>query len=166
MDYVIRKKEREDCKDTVHVVTVAWNETYKGIVPDDILTEMYNNEDIRVEREYKNLENNDVHKFVLEVDGKVVGFVNVGKSTDADYPDAGEIYAIYIIKKYQGYGYGRKMMETGIEELKKMGFKEMIISCLEGNPTNEFYKYMGGNLVKKRIFERLNLPENVYYFVL
>lgn len=28
MSYIIRKKERKDCKDIKHVVTVAWNETY------------------------------------------------------------------------------------------------------------------------------------------
>ena len=36
MDYIIRKKERKDCQEVAHVVTVAWNETYRGIVPDDI----------------------------------------------------------------------------------------------------------------------------------
>ena len=34
MNYLIRKKEKKDCKDVAHVVTIAWNETYKGIVPD------------------------------------------------------------------------------------------------------------------------------------
>ena len=28
MSYIIRKKERKDCKEIAHVVTVAWNETY------------------------------------------------------------------------------------------------------------------------------------------
>ncbi len=28
MSYIIRKKERKDCKDIAQVVTVAWNETY------------------------------------------------------------------------------------------------------------------------------------------
>lgn len=28
MSYIIRKKERKDCKDIAHVMTVAWNETY------------------------------------------------------------------------------------------------------------------------------------------
>lgn len=27
MSYIIRKKERKDCKDIAHVVTGAWNET-------------------------------------------------------------------------------------------------------------------------------------------
>ena len=164
MKYLIRTKQKKDCKDIAHVVTIAWNETYKGIVPDAVLDEMYDNEDERVEREYKQFQDESIHKFVLEVDNEVVGFVNVGKSTDEDYPDSGELYAIYILKKYHGYGYGRKLVETAIDELKRMGFSDMIIGCLDGNPTNEFYKHMGGVLVKTKIFERLKLPENVYYF--
>ena len=45
-----------------------------------------------------------------------------------------------------------------------MGYNKMIIGCLEGNPSNEFYKHIGGKFIKKRVFEKLNLPENVYYF--
>ena len=37
MNYKIRKKQREDCLGIAHVVTVAWNETYKGIVLDEFL---------------------------------------------------------------------------------------------------------------------------------
>jgi len=32
--FIIIAKEKKDCKDVAHVVTIAWNETYKGIVPD------------------------------------------------------------------------------------------------------------------------------------
>ena len=40
----------------------------------------------------------------------------------------------------------------------------MIIGCLAGNKSNEFYKHIGGRFIKTRIFEKLQLPENVYYF--
>ena len=81
MNYIIRKKERKDCADVAHVVTVAWNETYKGIVPDDFLEGLYLNEEQRTINSYNKFDENDNHQYVLEVDGKVIGFVNVG-STD------------------------------------------------------------------------------------
>ena len=40
MDYKIRKKESKDCAEVAHVVTVAWNETYGGIVPDEFLNKV------------------------------------------------------------------------------------------------------------------------------
>lgn len=42
----------------------------------------------------------------------------------------------------------------------------MIISCIRENPTNEFYKYMGGELVfsKERNIGGKVLVENIYYY--
>ena len=41
MNYLIRRKTKEDCVPVVHVATVAWNETYKGIVDDNYLNTLY-----------------------------------------------------------------------------------------------------------------------------
>ena len=40
----------------------------------------------------------------------------------------------------------------------------MIIACIKGNPSNEFYKHIGGVYVKDGLYERLQLPENIYYY--
>ncbi len=40
----------------------------------------------------------------------------------------------------------------------------MLISCLKENPSNRFYKHIGGKYIKDRVYKRLNLPENVYYY--
>lgn len=45
-----------------------------------------------------------------------------------------------------------------------MNFDKMVIGCLESNPSNNFYKHIGGKFIKTRIFENLQLLENVYYF--
>ena len=164
MSYKIRKKERKDCADVAHVVTVAWNETYKGIVPDEFLNNLYTNEEKSAKNSYNNFNKKENHQYVLEVDNKVVGFVNVGSSDETDYENCGEIHAVYIINGYKGHGYGKKLIDAGIQELKSMNFDKMVIGCLDGNPSNEFYKHLGGKFIKTRIFEKLQLPENVYYF--
>ncbi len=166
MNHIIRKMKKEDCTDVTHVITVAWNETYRGIVPDEFLDNMYLNEDERTKYSFNNFNENDNHQFVLEVNNKIVGYMNVGLTDDTEYDNCGEIHAIYIINGYKGYGYGKEMVEVGIKELKNMNFDKMLIGCLVGNKTNDFYKHMGGKFIKQRMFERLNLPENVYYFEL
>ena len=164
MNYLIRRKTREDCIHVVHVATVAWNETYKGIVDDDLLNKLYETEEQRAKEIYNKFNEEDNHQLVLEVDNNIVGFVNVGDTDDTNYDNCGELHAIYILGKYKGKDFGKKLFEAGIEELKKMGYDKMIIGCLVGNPSNDFYKHMGGKLIKTRIFEKLQLPENVYYF--
>ena len=164
MEYIIRKREQKDCKDIAHVVTVAWNETYKGIVPESFLEELKNNEEGRAERSYEEFDINDNDKLVLEIDNKVVGFVNYGLSEDDQFENCGEIFALYIIKKYKGNGFGRKLVEEAIKEIKKLGCNKMIIACLKGNPSNEFYKHIGGKYIKDGVYKRLNIPENIYYY--
>lgn len=164
MEYVIRKMEKRDCAGVAHVVTTAWNETYRGIVPDEILDNLYKTEEERIKNSSDKFDETENHQFVLEVDNKIVGFINVGSTDETEFDNCGEIYAIYIINGYKGYGFGKKLIEAGIQELKNMGYDKMVIGCLEGNKTNEFYKHIGGKFIKTRIFERLQLPENVYYF--
>lgn len=166
INYIIRRKEQKDCYDVAHVVTVAWQETYRGIVNDDFLDNLPNTEHDRGEKSFNNFNEFDNHQFVLEVEGKVVGFVKVGYSDDEEYKNQGEIFALYMIKKYKGNGFGKKLTEIGIDELKKLGCTKMIIGCLDGNPSNEYYKHIGGKFVKTRTFKLPNqeLPENVYYY--
>ena len=162
MDYVIRRRERNDCEAIAKLITVCWNDTYRGLVSDDFLDGLYNNEDDRIKNSYDKFDENDNHQFVLEVDKKIVGWMNVGDSEEGE--EYGEIHAIYILSEYKGFGYGRKLVEEGINEIKSMGFKKMIIGCLDGNSSNEFYKHIGGKFIKQRMFERLGMLENVYLF--
>lgn len=162
----IRRRKKEDCKQIAHVVTIAWNETYRGIVNDEFLDNLLNNEVERGNKSFNEFDEKDNHQFVLEVDGKVVGFINVGITDDKEYKNQGEIFALYIIKEYKGKGFGRKLTKAGIDELKKLGCTKMIIGCLNGNPSNEYYKHIGGKFIKTRIFKlpNQNLVENVYYY--
>ena len=162
MNYVIRRRERKDCEAIAKLITVCWNDTYRGLVSDEFLDGLYKNEEDRIKNSYEKFDENDNHQFVLEVDGKVVGWMNIGDSDEGS--EYGEIHAIYILNEYKGFGYGRKLVEEGIKEIKSMGFKQMIIGCLDGNKSNEFYKHIGGKFIKQRMFEKLGMMENVYLF--
>ena len=164
MKYLIRKRTKEDCKAIAHIVTIGWNETYKGIVPDWFLKELINNEELRAKKIYDEFDINNNNQLVLEVDDEVVGFANFGVSNDEEFKNCGEILALYIIGKYKGNGFGKKLVEESAKELKLLGFDKMIIACLKGNPSNEFYKHIGGIYIKDGVYKRLDLPENVYYF--
>ena len=45
-----------------------------------------------------------------------------------------------------------------------MKFDKMIIVCLKGNPSNEFYKHIGGKYIKDGEYKRIHLEENINYF--
>ena len=164
MNYLIRKKEIKDCKSIAHVLTLAWNETYKGIVPDWFLDNLKNNEIKRAKMLKDEYDENNNNQYVLVVDNEIVGYVKYGISDDKQFSNCGEVIALYILKKYQGKGFGRKLVEKAINEIKNMGCDKMIIACLKGNPSNDFYRHLGGKYIKDGVYKRLNLPENIYYF--
>ena len=161
MDYTIRKMTREDCGAAAHVISASWKETYRGIIPEEELNRT--DEQTIAENSRKNFPE-DNHQFVLEAGGAVVGYMNVGLTDEKEYDHCGEIHAVYILSEYKGKGLGRKMIEAGTAELKALGCDRMVIGCLAGNPSNSFYGHIGGKLVKTRIYERLQMPENVYLF--
>ena len=110
----------------------------------------------------KEYENNS-YNWVVEIKDthEIIGNIAVGKvNKKQNTCDLGYCYG----SRFWGKGYGKKLFEAGIQELKNMGYDKMVIGCLDGNPSNEFYKHMGGKIIKTRIFEKLQLPENVYYF--
>lgn len=125
---------------------------------------MESNEKGRAQNAYRGFDANEDRQFVLEADGRIVGYMNVGMTEDAGYEGCGELFAIYILREYQGYGFGKEMAEAGMKELKSMNCSKMLIGCLAGNPSNGFYEHLGGKLIRQRIFEKLQLPENVYCF--
>lgn len=164
MNYIIRKMKKSDCFAVARIVTTAWNETYRSIVNDEFLDNLCLNEQERATNSYKEFDEATNHQYILEINNEIVGFINVDVSDEREYNNCGELYALYLINDYKGHGYGRKLFAMAIKELKNMGFAKMIVGCLAANPTNEFYKYMGGKLIKQRVFEKLKLPENVYLF--
>ena len=162
---------KENLKDYVYVNVNSWNETYRGIMSDDFLDMIMNNIDSNVQRQIDSFdeklkEEPDYKRFILYELGEAIGMFSICKSSNEKYPNSGEIRAIYLLKKAQKKGYGKLMFERAIEEIKKNNYESMIICCLEKNPTNEFYKHMGGKLVDSinRNIANQDLVENVYYY--
>lgn len=162
---IIRKRTIKDIPDFTLLVNDVWNETYRGIVDDSFLDNMKNTIDDRIKRMQDNYNENDLN-FVLEDDGKLIGFTSVEKSRDSDYPNSGEISSLYLRKEYQGTGLGKKLFNYSLDKLKELGFSDYIIGCLDKNPTNDFYKHMGGVLYKSEMKKIGNkeYKENYYYF--
>ncbi|MBQ9833898.1 MAG: GNAT family N-acetyltransferase [Bacilli bacterium] len=166
MDAIIREKRLEDCASVQKIITKSWQHTYRGIVNDVFLNSLTYNEEERIINSQKNFNSITNNELVLEINGRVVGFVKYSQADDLKYKDYGEINAIYILNEYKCMGYGKKLIKDAVKKLKHLGFDKMIIGCLEGNPANEFYKRLGGTLDSKRIFSRggQDLVENVYVF--
>jgi GNAT superfamily N-acetyltransferase len=121
----------------------AWLAAYRGLIDDAYL------DDLRAE------DRAAMHSFdatdpgapetLLAVEGDdILGFVAFGPSRDADAPDAGEIFALYIDPPRWNSGIGRLLMREARKRLRQRGFSQGTLWVLEGNEQAEcFYRAEG-----------------------
>ncbi len=121
----------------------SWQVTYRGHIPDDVLDNLSVSER---EKLWKSLLENNTCVFVLEEDKRLVGFVSICASRDSDLnpTQVGEISAIYIHPDYWRKGYGKRLLDTAINEFIKIGFSEVSLWVLDSNQSAiRFYENMG-----------------------
>lgn len=162
---VIRKAVLSDARSIADVNVKTWITTYKGLVKDELLKHVMKSVEDRTIRFAEKIKNYD-NIFVAEVDGVVVGFCGCGQTENKQLFGSGEIYTLYVLKEYQGFGIGKKLFMTGIKTLIEQGYNSMILNVLVGNKTIHFYEKYGGEKVGSKIdnFAGVDLTENVMFF--
>ena len=166
MNYKIKVVELEDIEDFFRVNNKCWQETYKEIIDKAFLKELSNNLEqniIKRKTEYEY----DPYRFILYLNNEPVGMTSVDKSRIKEFPNSGELCAIYLLEKVKGKGLGKILFEYDVKCLKKMGFNSMVIGCLKDNKrANGFYEHQGGKLAftRKIAIGGKEYDENVYYF--
>ena len=139
---------------------ICWKETYRGIFPDEILDSLDFHKGIESRR--KQLEDEIRERkeitYVAENDRKeIVGFTNVGSADDPlNCTTKAEIRTIYLLKKYQGMGLGKKLFLTAIGWAKEHDFRSLRLWVLERNATRGFYEKMGGMITARKFEKRYN----------
>ena len=141
----IRKAVLSDAKGIAKVHVDCWKTTYKNIISDQYLNNLkYENRERLWE---KNIPNGGV--YVAEnKEGEIVGFSSGGIERSGNYNGyEGELYAIYILKKYQGNGIGKALVKPIIEEITELGLHSMLVLVLKDNISRIFYESLGGKKI-------------------
>ena len=166
MDYVvIREYRKEDIKTMVDLIDKVFIETYNNIFDKEFFLNMDKTYERRLELENRDFNKLKDNTFLLEVDGVIEGFVQVGKCKIPTRSISGEIQMIYLTKKVQGKGLGKKLFVKGVERLKQLGYKDFFVGCFNGNESAKFYHHLGGEY-KFSVQTRLvrDYQENFFYF--
>lgn len=159
---IIRNIREEDIPSVVDIQINGWKTAYKGIIDDNILNSM--NRDERIEKRKKDYKQNGF--IVAELDKEVVGFCRYIDSNeftqDMSNVDC-ELLALYVKPNLKYNGIGKKLFQFVTNEFKSKNKTKMIVWCLKDNePSKKFYKKMGGEIVKERLFE---IEKKDYYEV-
>ncbi|MBM7643837.1 GNAT superfamily N-acetyltransferase [Scopulibacillus daqui] len=146
----IRKASPKDAAAMAIVHINSWRTTYQNIIPASYLNQLTEEKRRKKWRDILTHENHIT--FIAEnTCGQVIGFADGGKERTGKYEDGtGKLYAIYILKEYQGKGIGRMLFKSVAEKLKKAGFHSMIVWVLQDNQSRRFYEALGGKAAAEK----------------
>lgn len=141
MNVNIRKAAKEDASGIAKVQVRSWQETYQGLVSKDYLDSL-KMEDRKPLWERSLSESGDTSPVFVAVnpDGEIVGFASFGKERSGEFKAESELYAIYILKKYQRDKLGLKLLKAGLDELIKKKYDSMLVWVLKENDSRKFYE--------------------------
>lgn len=132
----IRLMNENDYEGKGYVHYQSWIETYTGLIDQNYLKTRTLEKCIEIAKKYPD------NTFVCDVDGKIVGFACYGQSRNEDLDNAGEIFAIYVLKEYQNKGIGKMLMDACFHALKD--YKKIVVWALSTNDKAiGFYKHLG-----------------------
>jgi ribosomal protein S18 acetylase RimI-like enzyme len=158
----IRPATAADHQGIARVHVDSWKETYAGTLPQAHLDDLgYRAR----EAMWKGLDPKRTPTFLAEEADRVVGFVSGGEERSQDPLYRGELYAIYILRAYQGRGLGRDLIRRFTGALHELGLDAMLLWVLSENPSRAFYPHLGGEVVRTQpitIFGAEELEEVAY----
>jgi GNAT superfamily N-acetyltransferase len=135
---VIRPATADDAEGGARVQVETWQAAYAHALPSEQLQAWSVEDAVGRHRAWP-------PTFVADLDGEIAGFVSVGTSRDPGTD--GELFAIYVHPVHWSTGMGRKLIEAGEEELRRLGHEEAILWVLNDNPrARRFYERAGWSL--------------------
>ncbi|HYC04518.1 MAG TPA: GNAT family N-acetyltransferase [Azospirillaceae bacterium] len=158
---MIRRATPDDVPAMAAVHVACWREAYTGLMSEEVIAAM--TVERRVAMWTDVLSNPEREAFVLELEGGLVGFVCIGPGREVGAP--GEIYALYLLRKAQGRGLGRALMDTAATALKARGWWPMRLWVLETNERAKgFYAAVGGTPSRIQVSD--GEPHRLYKWML
>ena len=167
VNFIIRKAKPDDAYWITYVNAHTWHTTYKWLVPEKVLETRIDtiDETAKKTREFIENGNNCLVAENLETN-EIIWMLSYWHSRNEEYPNSGEINAIYVLLEYQKLGIGKKLFLMWINELINLWYDSMIINVLEWNNAINFYKKYGGAIVWERYdqFGKAILKEFILLF--
>lgn len=133
MQIIIRKMENDpEIRGKAYVHWSCWHEAYAGIVSAAYLEKLTLEKCEQMAFQWRD-------NILIAKDGeRVVGFAGYGEAA----PDAGELFALYVLKAYRGTGVAQSLTQAALEQLSS--YPKIGLWVLKENPRAiRFYEKCG-----------------------
>lgn len=113
----IVKVTEETVSELGRVHALAWQSSHKGIVSEEFL---YSFTPERQTKFFQDEMKDESKSFYLAyLDDRPIGMISLNICPDGEAEDVGEIISIYLLPEYQRNGYGKQMIDFGIDVLRQ-----------------------------------------------
>lgn len=154
VDYRIATTEDAAAIGALHVM--SWHETYSGLLPQDMLTDLSADGRAAMWATVLNAPSSPdgTRAYVAESAGEIIGFGACGGQRDDTMRErgfAGEFGAIYILRSQQGAGVGRALMNLMARDLVARSMPSASLWVLRENVrARGFYERLGGTIIVEK----------------
>jgi L-amino acid N-acyltransferase YncA len=160
----IREAQPADAEAIARVHVKAWHESYRGLVPDDLIAALSVERNTRMWSSILGDAKSIVH--VVENDDAIVGFACGGPAHSPELGTSGEVSAIYLLDAYKRRGLGRKLFTGLLAALATHGHHSAGLWVLtENHGTRRFYEALGGRAGAKRVASDRPVPMDEIAYV-
>lgn len=137
---LIRPAAESDAEAIGRVHFHAWQETYTGLLPGEIMSHLSEERSVGIFRREgcRNI-------FVAVLEEETVGFCGYGPwRGEAPPPTPGEVVGLYVLQKSQHKGIGAQLLHTALDTLHSQGYTTAALWVLGSNiRAMEFYRAQG-----------------------
>ncbi len=83
--------------------------------------------------------------YLISTENNVLtGWILIGESKDHLLnKKVGFIYELFVLEEYRGKGIAKRLIKTGVEQLKQEGYSEIRLSVFDGNEAINIYENLG-----------------------
>ena len=156
----IRRARASDAAAIGALHVAVWRSAYAGILPDTYLAGL---SATRLAAGYQRdmfdrrggyavfvavASGDDLPEGSAPDEAMIIGFASGGRSRREGLAD-GEINTLYLNEDYRDRGTGRRLMRAAAAHLRVVGCRSAMVWVLRDNPTQWFYRHLGGRVVAR-----------------
>jgi GNAT superfamily N-acetyltransferase len=144
---LIRPHRRDDADRVAEILAAGWKQAYSHFMPPSFFAPRI--DPVRRRAEIATWLNDEFQPdeealFVAEVDGAILGFINMILGDKAGTGSAGYVNLLYVEPSQQRRGIGRALMSEGARWLSVRTAGPLALSAYADNPHRFAYDAMGG----------------------
>lgn len=146
MPTTVRTATIDDALTIARIRVDTWRVAYAGRIDEAVLAGLDAEPEGARRRERWDEFHHDPRgtELIAEVDGAAAGWAAIGPSVDEEFPEHGQVYAIYALPHHWGAGVGHALMDASEQFLRTAGFTHAVLWYLDGNDrAARFYERHG-----------------------